>query len=480
MKNKISVFFFVMLSMGIFCGCGGEYAGRSENAGVSGGAVSASAVSGQAVSDQAASPQAVFGTGKKEKHLYSNDTNVYYVDWESETGSDTLVERNLSTGAEKKMVLKDLGELLFVDNDWIYYYVYEDKADVFYRAPMEKKGDSLHVNLEKEEALFSEEDGVYGMYKADHGPFCNAKWIAYATTDGKLCRYDIGRRESLSPLGDYATMGDQASMDGVVVHLGSGEDYECDWLDGDSGKLVRIPMPEEETYYGARTSVSGVGVFFADSYTYDEEDDPVEKMDLCLWHTPDASHPEGWTEVITKGEEIRSLLKGREDIDEKASLETVSIFVRNDTVYQQISAEWEKGDVTYRNIIVISRNINSDGERPVPKKTLKVEKELSQVLENPKENQKEFLKVWERARPASKAFFFSRGLCHEITEKYALFILSEKEEWRKALYEFESGKLRFVDEKDPEWGLFYQDISWFEPGLNFMPDNGGDVFDLEG
>lgn len=480
MKNKICVSFFAMLSIGIFCGCGGEYAGRSENAGVSGGAVSASAVSEQAVSDQVASPQAVSGMEKKEKHLYSNDTNVYYVDWEGKADGTTLVERNLSTGAEKKMELKDLGELLFVDNDWIYYYIGEDTADIFYRAPMEKKGDSLHVNLEKEEALFSEEDGVYGINKADHGPFCNGKWIAYVTAGGKLCRYDISRRESLSPIGDVDIMGDQDSIEGVIVDQYYGEDYECDWLDGDSGKLVRIPMSEEETYYGAKRSVDGVGVFFADSYTYDEEDNVVEKMDLCLWHTPDASHPEGWMEVITEDEEIRSLLKGREDIDEKALLETVSIYVRNDTVYQQISAEWEKGDVTYRNMIIISRDLNSDGERPVPKKTLKVEKELSGILENPKENQKEFLKVWERARPASKAFFFSRGLCHEIAEKYALFILSEKEEWRKALYEFESGKLRFVDKKDPEWGLFYQDISWFEPGLNFMPDNGGDMFDLEG
>lgn len=477
---------FLCLAMVVLlcAGCGGEYDDFSGKSGISDGAVSASAVSGQAVSVSAVSGQAVSGKEKKEKHLYSNDTNVYYIedgegdeDWQT-----TLVERNLNTGTEKKIKMGDnedreLGLLLFVDNDWIYYYMYEEEAEVFYRAPMEKRGGSLHVNLEKKEKLYAEQHGVFGTDMNDYGPFCNGKWIAYVTAGGKFCRYDISRKESLSPIGDIAVMGDQNGTEGVIVDLGhdKGEEYEWEknWLDGDSGKLVRVSEMEEETYYRKEVSVDGIGVFFADAYSYDEEDEPEEKMDMCLWHTPDSAHPEGWVEMITKGEEIRSLLKGREDIDEKAYFETVSVFVRNDTVYQQISAEWEKGKVTYRNMIVLSRSLGGDSE-------LKVEKELSRVLKNPKENQKKFMKIWPRARSASEAFFFSRGLCVEMTEEYAFFILSEKEEWRTALYEFESGKLRFIDEKDSEWSLLQRDTHLFQSEMvGYMPDNGGDD-DLEG
>ena len=477
MRNKIFVFFFVLLSAGMFSGCGGEYAGLSENAGVSGGAVSASAVSGQAVSGQPVSAQAVSGQEEK-KHLYSNDTNVYYLEYDGDDDEiTTLVERNLDTGKEKRMRIgnKDdiIAELLFVDNEWIYYYVLEEE-DVFYRSPVKKSGDSLHVDLEEEERLFAETHGVDGMSKSDHGPFCNGKWIAYATAEGKFCRYDINKRTALSPVGEFAAMENQEGLDGVLVGLSYEEDdYHVEWMDGDSGKLVRMPL-DEETNYGQMTQVDGIGVFLADSYMYDEKDDPVEKMDLCLWHFLDSAHPEGRVEKIVEGEKIQSLLRGRDDIGERALFETVSIFVREDTVYQQISAEWEKEDVTYRNMIILSYDLSRDGERLVSGKTLKVEKELSRILENPKENQKKFFKVWQRARAGSNAFFYSRGLCVEMTEQYAFFVVSEKEKWRTALYSFESGKLKFINEKDPEWGILHRDSPLFEADANFMPDNEGE------
>lgn len=200
----------------------------------------------------------------------------------------------------------------------------------------------------------------------------------------------------------------------------------------------------------------------------------MEKMDLCLWHFPDSAHPEGRVEKIVEGEKIQSLLRGRDDIGERALFETVSIFVREDTVYQQISAEWEKEDVTYRNMIILSYDLSRDGERLVSGKTLKVEKELSRILENPKENQKKFFKVWQRAGVGSNAFFYSRGLCVEMTEQYAFFVVSEKEKWRTALYSFESGKLKFINEKDPEWGILHRDSPLFEADANFMPDNEGE------
>lgn len=476
MKNKIFVIVFVGLSVGMFAGCGGEYASRPENEGVSGGAVSASAVSGQAVSDQSVS-----GT---EKHLYSNDTNVYYLDeWDDDDEVCMLVERNLVSGAEKKMKMggkdKMVRELLFVDNDWIYYDAYEENVEGFYRIPVEKKGEEQSVDLEKEELLFYEENGITGITKADHGPFCNGKWIAYATAEGKFCRYDINGRRSLPAVGESAGMLDQEIPEGVLMWMWQGEESAFYWLDGNSGELVKIP-DETETYTNVYSSypVSGVGVFLPDSCPYDEEDNPDQKIDMSLWHFPDAAHPEGWIEVIAEEDEIRSLLKDREDIDKKATLETLSVFVQNDTVYQQVSAQWEKGETIYRNMIILSYALNRGSEHPVQGKTLKVEKKLSQILENPKENQKKFLKVWMRARPASDAFFFSRGQCNAITEKYAFFTLSVKGDWRDAMYEFESGKLRFIDKKDPEWGILHQDLPLFEVYSDYMPDNGED--DLEG
>ena len=159
---KIRSYFILLclfLSFGFLTGCGGEFAGVSRDGTVSGGAVSGEAVSGQAVRQGSQSPQGEF----------CNDWNVYYSGYD-EDWNIIITERNWKNHSERRAVIKDGGEICYVDNEWIYFTsvreaTQEDKEDdqfwQFWRAPMEPAGDHRQVNWEKKELILEDGDGIY-------------------------------------------------------------------------------------------------------------------------------------------------------------------------------------------------------------------------------------------------------------------------------------------------------------------------------
>ena len=142
MKKKWNGFLTLMVitavTMLALTACGGY---RIETGSVSGGAVS-----GQAVSEK-----------PEETGMFCNNTHQYYRPLFSDDEMETIVERDFAGGSERKIKIKDLYDLLYVDNDWIYYEKCENSTDEktasFWRAPVEKINGKDQVNEEKEELV---------------------------------------------------------------------------------------------------------------------------------------------------------------------------------------------------------------------------------------------------------------------------------------------------------------------------------------
>lgn len=473
MKKQMILLLCAALLAGMLTGCGGEYGQTGLSEGVSGSAVSGGAVSGQAVSDGAVDDEHGIQTKKGKKYQNCNDTNLYYVKVTGDENKETLVERKLTDGTEREFPIEDgYGGILYVDNDWIYYCKEVEKKgegeedeyqDSFWRAPMEKSGDGCHVNMDKEELVIS------AAGETDTFVFCNGRWIVYAPLNERgFCQYDIENRKFISQnkqkMKEYATL-PVVSAKGAVVSFPD-DDY---WLDGSSGKL--IPIPE---FTGMSLNVVDSGILFIDSIVYNDEDEvKIINVDVKLWHFPDDSYPEGRLESIISDEEVRRLLKKEVDVRGDVRYETVSAFIRDNTLYQQISIHQTEKNVTTCDIVILSRELGGQGE-------LRVEEKLTGLLRNPKEKQKVFKKIWGRAGAPSDARFLSRGVCVDMTEEYCFFVLSEPgEDWRVACYEFEGDTLKILDENDDEWYLLFMDSNT-HPGevlggfSDYMPDNNGE------
>ncbi len=456
----------------LLAGCGGEYAGMSENKTVSGSAVSGSVVSGSAVTDKAA----------EKKDQWCNDRNLYYYEYGGKYEEDfIIVERDKEKGSERKFKVKNGNGILYVDNDWIYYirsiWDEEEAFDQFWRAPVEADGISCHVNWKKEELILEEDEGIDGVSKQNLWIFCNARWIAYVTSDGEYRQYDMEKKKFISQniqkSGELACM-PQGNAKGAIVDFSE----RSFWLDGSTGKLVRFENCRKSECVSSRFSLEE-GIFMTDFYREDDDSREVVGTGVDLYHYPDDSHPQGWTESLISNEEERELLtkegffdhaKGEEGID--YWLNTVRIFVREQTLYQQIEFHMEEDGVIYQNVVMLSCRL---GE----KESLQVDRTLSKMMENPKENQKVFRKYWGQAGGSDKTLFLSRGLCVDMTEKYAFFMLSDEKtkECQLVSYEFDSGKSRVLDEEDEEWYLLYRDRSSHpaenvQAWINYMPDNG--------
>lgn len=73
-----------------------------------------------------------------------------------------------------------------------------------------------------------------------------------------------------------------------------------------------------------------------------------------------------------------------------------------------------------------------------PGSELKVENELTKILSNAKENQQ------------------LSGVCVEITDKYAIMVVENGDDKEQILYyDFDTGEVKKITEKDQEWYLPY-------------------------
>ncbi len=473
MNRTMCLMLCATMLMGTLTACGGQQDLTTGADGtVSGGAVSGSAVSGPAVE------------GKREtrqKFLFCNDTHLYYQIWNDkvEDAEDMiLVARRMEDGSEQDIIIPFFGELLYADNEWVYYTKYEEEEDSLFetcicRAPIMKNQQNGNLILEKEETLCEETKGIGRGAKKYVEVFCNGRYIAYFTEEKYEFRlYDITQREYVSFEWEeeiYSLL----SVEGVQGALLEGENGML-WLDGETGQIrsIQKPFSEDDSATFLNTRIVGSDVFFLDSYFYNEEDEvSIYNVDVHVYRQPDEENPEGRVETLITDKEVKQLLKREGYLDttkgKEHECDTVDVFVHGDTLYHQVHIWWKENGVRYWNTVMLRLDMKG-------KEKLQVDKEFTQILENPVENQKVFEKAWGNAGGISKAFYLSRGVCVGATEEYAYFMLFDGKEDVVLCYEFDTGKKKNISKKDLEWYVpYYNDVNhpaeyvW----VNFLPNN---------
>ena len=389
------------------------------------GSVSGGAVSGQAVSEK-----------PEETGRFCNDMHLYYRPWESDDEMETIVERDFADGSERKIKIKDLYDLLYVDNDWIYYEKCENSTDEktasFWRAPVEKINGKDQVNEEKEELVCKPKDGVgHVAYGFANKVFCNGRFIAHASAEEyKLCVFDIEKREYVdtNQKDDIFCYITGVSEAGAVI-----EDENIWWLDGKTGKVSVIrSYPHNE--YGRASCVNGGKVFLTG---YNEGGDAeVENTEVELYLPPCKEFPDGKLQKVSTQDELKTVLEQEGYLDalkeyNKIDICIFNVFFRKDTVYYQVFLFGEKNKSFYQYNVILSKSLQPGSE-------LKVEKELTKILPNKKENQQDY------------------GICQAMTDKYAIMLVKNGDDKEQFLYyDFNTGEVKTMTEKEKEWYLPY-------------------------
>lgn len=422
MKKKWNRFLTLMVmiaaTMLALTACGGY---QIETGSVSGGAVS-----GQAVSEK-----------PEETGRFCNDTHLYYQPWESDDEMETIVERDFADGSERKIKIKDLYDLLYVDNDWIYYEKCENSTDEktasFWRAPVEKINGKDQVNEEKEELVCKPKDGV--GHRISHFAckvFCNGRFIAHASAEKyKLCVFDIQKGEYVDTTqkDDIFCNITGVSEAGAVI-----EDKNTWWLDGKKGKLSVIRSYPHNEYGGRASYVNGGKVFLTGSLLYNEGGDAeVANTEVELYLPPCKEFPDGKLQKVSTQDELKTVLEqeGYLDALKEYDIYIFNVFFRKNTVYYQVFLSGEKNKDFYLYNVILSKSLQPGSE-------LKVENELTKILSNAKENQQ------------------LSGVCVEITDKYAIMLVENGDDKEQLLYyDFDTGEVKKITEKDQEWYLPY-------------------------
>lgn len=427
----------------LITGCGGEYAGLPE-----GDAVSSSAVSGAAVSGNAVRTDAVSGgaadvpdkkaasnekTGDWNQYTFSNDSHVYYADlYDDNVNNGKIIEYDWKDRSERKISKKDLDQILYVDNDWVYYSTLvvteNDEEDTFqgnlWRAPVE----AGMLRDEKEELLFTEEEGFYSCRLPGDG-----RYLIYMTiSDNKYKKYDLKEKRFIRNFDfeddEYIEIlgvtGEQ-----IVLDLESG--LACQDIAGESVDVISEYAPACKPL----VAMSDSDVFYVeDGYSSDE---------IWRYHLADGSR-----EKLGAKRQIKELLRGEGFLDasggKKHKYYVDHLVAAGDRLYIQIDISWEENGVAYRNKVMCSVKAGG-GEN------LRYEKELTKCLKNPKENQKVFTKYYYRAN-SEEVLFFSRGSVIAASGQQIYFCLYEpkKDKNTLACYDLTSGSLKFLTKKDEE------------------------------
>lgn len=421
MKKRLWLMLIACFIMGTLSGCGGKSAGSSGSGDVSGRAVSEGAVSGGGVSGLPATAPPV----QEKADTFCNDRYVYY-----QKGFE-LVERPLAGGAGRGTEVEDLSYVCYADNDWVYYVkenINDDRHQIW-RAPVIQSG-GWQLHPDREELVLEDKQG---FQESPGGVWCDGKYIVYISDKTyKYREYDIQekryhdsvRLEKCKEISNVALCGENVFIsawdDGLLrKRLGSDETEQ---------------IHKEPAYY---MTAAGTDLFWADGFQEIKD----------VWRCP----AEGKARRLITVSEIRQLLEN-EGYDHCALSDShkyldFGLFVRARRLYIQIHMRHDKKPCC-SHIVVISKDLEDGG-------ALQVEKKLTQCL-NPLENSGKAL--WKMGRNGGRnVTYMNRGLCVMMTEDTCLMYLEdqEKKKNRWAYYDFKTGGLRFVSEKDAGGCLMY-------------------------
>lgn len=442
----VCLFLCTGAGVSLLSGCGGQYAGIAEGDAVSGDAISSSAVSGEAVSGNAVREEGVRSRVKnQDTYTYCNTTHLYYADQngpeylsdpqdKESTSCEYIMEYDLLDGSERRIPKADLTQIVYVDDEWVYYitdfyeeldeeteYVYQSRL---WRAPVE--GGELRE--EKEELVLTEENGIVA------GRLCgDRKYFVYTTEEsGIYTKWDL---EEERYIGDYDQEDYEFSQilgvkDGKVILL-LGYDLVCQ-EPAEEGFDVISP---EASGYEILVSMTDTHVFYIERA---EEDSVLSTYRLS----------DGGREKLASRQQLQKLLRREGVLDRSQGKDPTwyvdHLLAAGDRLYIQIDISWKENGVTYRDKAVCSCADSGNGK-------LRYEKELTECLKNPGENQKVFTKHYYRANE-EKALFLSRGSVIAVAQEKIYFCLydPEKEKNTLACFDLSSGKFKFLTKKDME------------------------------
>ncbi len=467
--GHIRMFVWVVMTVlfiGVLSGCGGEYAGLSENEGVSGGAVSASSVSGQAVS----------GSGGYSRYTYCSDWNLYYIT-NNYSEDAKLIERNLENGLERKIQIDGIHEVCYADNEWVYYtkrtdWKEEDETRYIvggvWRSPVNKN--SLRMDETAEEVVLETKNSLglvmsVGHTGIDHrGVQCDGRYIVYEGGEWTGTKetgspeiiprvYDIQNRKyvwkELFCEGSFCSGIEDIVLWGDSVFL----------YDYDEDALVRIRL---------ETGDKMVVVPFED-YKLNLDDETNSSISTAskeniFWVSYDRNVQTIWQYRLSdqkrfsliKEAEIHELLEQRGLLEcplgeENHTFGCAACFSRAGRLYVQvgISGEGKDGE-TCENVVMLSKELGR------PDAALVYEEKLNECLANPEKRQKVFSKehegIYGLLPYTEKVYFKSRGICVAMTEDECLMYIENEREKKNmpASYDFHTGKMHFL-EKSENW-----------------------------
>ncbi len=473
MKRVINVILCITMLVGTLTACGGAQDATTGT----GGTVSGSAIRGSAVSQTAVTQQHVSASSDKtDERRFYNDTNFYYVK-EQNSGDFVIVEKNLKSGDERQVKHESLSELCYVDNDWLYYLIWTtEEGDLLYRAPI-KDG---KVAIQKSEKILVEPEGIVGS-----NLYCDGEYFLYVVAETGACKkYDMEKREYVKEL-PYLK---KRLGEGVEIYAVKDNKvfFEItDSVDMDGGYWMEMDVAME---FDNLHKITDEAAIFANTVAVTDSDFIyLDAYGAGIWQYNFAK--EGTEEIVTEKQMGKMLvengfLKAEKGIQHGEDFYVSAVFVSRNRLYLQMDVRYEQGETEYRNKAIFYYDLHKrDG--------LCYDKELTECLVNPRENQKEFNKIYYARGIGKETVFLSRGRIVKMNDKtcYLHLYNSEKDKNMLACYDYEKATLTYPTKKDMEWYLPYYEPSanWYgtrpeyEPAGDddSMPNNEGSYWDFE-
>lgn len=468
LRRKMSFLCCTALVAALLAGCGGEFdrtsagSGEASGSAVSGAAVSGTAVSGSAVDELPVSSPGVKRPalrvdGKKDReNWFYSETNFYYArtcEQNESDGTTYIMEHNLADGTERQIPCKNLSNLCYVDNNWVYYTVNGEYFEHFdghnfpsthlYKAPIEKN----RLNLEKAKRILTEQMGM-----EPDTIYCDGRYVIYVAIDDLVNtiykKYDLKKGNYIENFENS-----QEGCEGSLLAVAGGKIYfrlddmgfYCRELE--SGKQTKITGKE---VYGSTFAVAESDVFYCE--------DAVIPLSVKRYHWKDGSKQKVITEKQIEELVVQNhLAKGKDfwfQID--------GMFVSGNRLYVQFEVDWDNGGVgsDCKKEVVAYIDMKDAGE-------LHYAKELTECLAGDNI-------IYEE----SGNKFYSRGKCIDMTDEtcYMLLFNETRKKITLARYDFAQGEFSYVEREDLDWHLPYFTASFvaMEKTFEEMPDRESD------
>ena len=436
------------IAAGICAGCGGEFSGHSRERTASGGAVSGGAVSEGAVSEGAVWEEAVSGGAVKKTPVekrrkkdrdnwFFSENNFYYLRKDEggrkEQSDWVLMERDLSEGTEREISRKDVNALCYVDDDWVYYVVWDESkdpeedstTDSLYRAPIEKN----RLNIQKEQRLMTDKKGI------NICAYCDGRYLLYITNSGIYQKYDLKEKRFIGNLDRDERNHDSRVLSVVdgYVYLRMGEEEGFYWQKLDSEEITKI---SGEMVWGEAHAAIGKDVYYSETYAM--------PFSVMKYNVEDGSREKAVSE-----KQLRELLEQNGLLTEKdrtfESYDPIGMFISGKRLYMQFEIIWHnKMGVQYnRNVLVYLE--------PERGRELHYDKVLTEYLSYDKPQGDWVEGVF------LERYDCSRGRCVQMTDERCYMEVCHTESDKNTLvcYDFQSGEFMYLTEEDLDWYLPY-------------------------